>query len=137
MNRRAISKALGFRGSFLLAFAFIDLLYAASLANTAGTPIDGNATYRWFAAVMPLGFWAAIWAAVGIVCATCAFLVDDRIGFIAAIGIKIVWASGSLFGCILGDVSLGAVGLWIGMAFVVWRIAGLPEPRLMNEDHEV
>lgn len=126
---------VGFRGSCLLAFAFIDIVYSTSLVTAPPQTIETNATYRWFNAVLPLGFWAACWAAVAVVCTVCAFMDDDRLGFVAAIGIKVVWCLGSLAGWLISDVSLGGVGIWIGLAFLVWRIAEVSEPAIVNKDH--
>jgi hypothetical protein len=48
----------------------------------------------------------------------------------------VVWAIGSLAGCILSDVSIAGPGLWVGLMFMVWRIAGWAEPGVMVKDHE-
>lgn len=127
---------VGFRGSCLLAFAYIDLAYATSMITAPARVVNTNATYQWFSAVLPLSFWAACWAATGVVCGTFAFMDDDRLGFIAAIGIKVVWCIGSIAGWFISDVSLGGVGLWMGLAFLVWKISGVPEPMNVGKDHD-
>lgn len=120
---------VGYRGSSLLGFAVVDFVWAAYLV--VGPP---NSTREWFAAVVPIGWWAAVWALVGVVCAVFAFRHDDRHGFEAAIGIKVVWGLGCLIGWVMADVTLGAVGIWLGFAWFVWRISGWPEPRPVGED---
>jgi hypothetical protein len=52
----------------------------------------------------------------------------DRYGFIAAIGIKVVWAILSFAGWLMADVTLGSVAIWLGLAGLVWIISGWPEP---------
>lgn len=126
----ALHARIGYRGSSLLAFAVVDFIWAAYLIVG---PAGG--TQVWFGAILPIGFWAAMWIVVGVICAIYAFRRDDRHGFEAAICIKVVWSLGCLMGCVLGDVPLGAVGIWLGFAWFVWRISGWPEPRKISEDH--
>jgi hypothetical protein len=137
--RRRVTRALdhiGHRGSSLLAFAFIDYVYGIALVTAPAGVIETNATYRWFDGIMPLCVWSIFWLAVAVNCTVHAFLHDDRFGFVGAIGIKVVWAIGSLAGCILSDVSIAGPGLWVGLMFMVWRIAGWAEPGVMVKDHE-
>jgi hypothetical protein len=127
---KRIDRVIGWRGSFLLAFSVIDVVYAITLWTSDP---DSVAVYRWFNAVVPLSIWGYVWMAVAVICAWLAFRphhppMRDEPGFHAAISIKIVWGLGSLFGWILGDVPPSSIVIWLGFAFVVWRIATLPEP---------
>lgn len=131
-----LSAHIGYRGSALLAFGFIDLVYAISLATAPPGAMENNVTYRWFAVVAPLWVWAIGWAAAGSVCVGSAFNAHDRYGFTAAIGIKVIWAGGVITGWVMDDVPLGGAGLWLGLTFLVWRIAGWPEPVLVGKDLE-
>lgn len=128
---RKLNTRVGNRGSCLLAFAAVDILWAIYLLTA-----PASATTAWFDAVVPIGIWAALWAAVGAVCLVCAFVEDDRFGYIAAIGIKIVWGLGCFIGWVMADVSLGAVAIWLGFAWLVWRISGWPEPPMIGEDRQ-
>lgn len=120
---------VGNRGSCLLAFAAVDVVWAVYLLTS-----PESATTRWFDAVIPIEFWAGVWVAVGLLCTIFAFRRDDHVGFVAAIGIKIVWGTGCLMGWALSDVPLGAVGIWTGFAWLVWRISGWAEPQVISED---
>jgi len=124
-------RRIGYRDSFLAAFAAVDFVYAAWLLT--GEP---SGTTAWFDAVVPIHFWAAAWVAVGIVCLFHAFRDDNLPGFYAAISIKVVWGLGCLFGWVLGDVPLSSIGIWGFFAWSVWRLSGWPEPAPVGEDRD-
>lgn len=131
--RAALRRRVGRRGAALLAFALIDILYAGSMLTASDSGLPLNATYQWFGELMPLAAWAAVWALVAAVCTWSALHHYDRAGFVAAIGIKVVWSLLSLAGWVLDDVTLGSVGIWLGLAVVVGVIAGWAEPPLLDE----
>jgi hypothetical protein len=124
---RVTHRRLGRRGECLMFFGVLDLVYAWSMFFATPTVLMGNSTYRWVGSIAPLQAWAMLWALVGLICIYHAFQQFDRFGFIAAIGIKVVWGVLSLGGWLVDDVSLGAVGIWLGLAGLVWRISGWRE----------
>lgn len=123
---RALQHLVGRRGAALLCFAVLDVTYAAGLAFPG--PNGGGATQRWFGAIMPLWFWALCWLAVATLCVVGAFWQHDRMGFIAAIGIKIWWGTLGLLGWLVEEVPVSAAGVWLGLAVLVMLISGWPEP---------
>jgi hypothetical protein len=84
--------------------------------------------YRWVNEVWSLSAWAALWASVGAVCVYHALHHYDRFGFVAAIGIKVIWGFLALAGWVTEGVTLGSVGIWFGLAGLVWVISGWPDP---------
>lgn len=120
---------LGKRGRVLAFFGALDLIYAASLAQpdnlTRSAPM-----FRWLIEIAPLWTWSAAWGVVGAVCLWQAFCRRDRIGFSAAIAIKIVWGLVCLSAWLFGGVDRGYVSaaVWLGLAYFVGNIAGWPEP---------
>lgn len=118
---------VGRRGGTLLVFAALDLAYALRLATARS---DGQTIYAWLADPLPLWPWAALWAAVAVVCTLGSVRACDRVAFTAAIGIKVLWCSLYLSGWALGDVKDGwaQAAIWGAFALVVWLVAGWPEP---------
>lgn len=116
---------VGRRGAALLFFALLDVVYAASLIDA---PTSGS--YRFLADVLPLTAWAAMWAAVGALCAVQAFMRSDRVAFAAAALIKVVWGIIQLLGWAIADLDRGYVSavIWLALAAFVHVIAGWPEP---------
>jgi hypothetical protein len=131
---QTLRRRIGHRGAALLFFGTLDLVYAWSMVSASDTLIQANPTLRWFSQVIGLEFWSSAWMVVGIICLYHAFQRYDRFGFVAAIGIKMTWGLGSLAGCIIEDVSLGSVAVWLGLAGLVWIISGWPEPPEAGED---
>lgn len=118
---------VGRRGTALLAFAALDVAYALRLATAFPT---GGTIYGWLHDPLPLWPWALLWLAVAVVCAVGAFQGYDRVAFVAAIGVKVLWCSFYLLGWLLGEVSDGWISatVWGTFALIVWLIAGWPEP---------
>ena len=113
----------------LLFFGSLDVVVALSL--TAPDPATRAAPlYVWLAQIFPLWVWALLWGVVGVVCLWQAFCRRDRIGYAAAIGLKIGWGLLSLGGWLFGNVDRGYVSaaIWLGLAYAVSVMASWPEP---------
>jgi hypothetical protein len=123
---RRLRRRIGRRGASLLFFAFLDVVYAVAIATAPLTP-----TYVFLATVLPLPVWAAMWAAVGAVCAAGAFTRGDKLAFACASWIKVGWACVHAAGWVLGDLPRGWVWvvIWLAVAGFVQIIAGWAEPR--------
>ncbi|MCY1141389.1 hypothetical protein OWR29_25605 [Actinoplanes sp. Pm04-4] len=104
-------------------FVVLDVIYAIGLL-TAPRPLAPF--YGWMNEVMPLGLWAACWAAVGLTCLWYAFRSYDTPAFMAAVALKVGWGLLSLFGWAVGGVSRGYVSaiIWLAFAAFVFLIAG-------------
>ncbi|NUP24003.1 MAG: hypothetical protein HOZ81_49710 [Streptomyces sp.] len=122
---QTLPQQVGRRGAALLFFALLDLAYAASLL---GAPTNGP--YRFLASMLPLPVWASLWAAVGLLCLTQAFMRTDRAAFTAAALIKVVWGVVQLLGSFIFHLDRGYVSalIWLAFAAFVVVIAGWPEP---------
>lgn len=120
---------LGRRGTFLLFLTVLDLLYGLSLAKPAATARQ-SPTVHYIAHIAPLAAWAALWLAVGVVCAVGAFARRDQWAFASAMGLKVLW--GVTFGCgwAIAGLDRGWVSavIWLAFAAVVFLIASWPEP---------
>lgn len=125
---------LGRRGECLVFFGSLDLVYAWSMFTADSRLIQSNATFHWVSGIAPMSAWAVLWTVVGAICLYHAFQQYDRFGFIAAVGIKVVWGLISLGGCATDNVSVGSVGIWLGLAGLVWRISGWREPEPGSDD---
>jgi hypothetical protein len=90
-----------------------------------------NPTLQWFQEIFDLRIWAVGWVVVGLFCLFYATRTEDQPAFVLAIGIKVVWGMLSAAGWALGAISASSAAIWIGLAWLVWTIAGWPEP----EDH--
>lgn len=127
---RAVRARIGRRGSALLFFALLDLVFAASMVaippSAASSP-----TYAFLATLLPLWAWAIPWATVGAVCLVQAFMAEDRLAFVAASGLKVGWGALHLAGWLLGEIPRGYVAavIWLAFAGFVAVIASWPEPR--------
>lgn len=119
---------LGRRGLSLTFFGVLDLIYAFSLTYPDQESRDG-AFLTWVASTAPLSVWAAFWAGVGVLCLIYSVRRSDRVGFAAAIFLKVTWASVCLGGWLLGDADRGYVSaaIWLAAAGFVWVISGWPE----------
>ena len=126
----ALRHRIGRRGACLLFFALLDLVYAASL-----TSAPASDTYQFLDSLMPLSWWAAIWACVGSMCVIQAFQHIDRIAFAAASALKLVWGLAQLIGWAFGDIPRGYVAatIWLAFAAFVQVIAGWQETSRRGE----
>jgi hypothetical protein len=120
---------LGKRGRVLLYFGALDLVYAFSLAAPDATT-RAAPFFIWLGEIMPMWLWALYWGLVGVVLLWQAFCRRDRIGYTAAMGLKICWGVVCLGGWLFGDVERGYVSaaIWLGLAYFVGNIAGWAEP---------
>jgi hypothetical protein len=134
----ALRQRIGRRGDCLLFFGSLDLVYAWGMFTATAEAKGRNGTFLWVEEIIPLDVWAAVWMTVGVICVVEAFQRFDRVGFIAAIGIKVVWGAilfggwaADVFGWIdYSTVTVGSVGIWLGLAGLVWRISGWAEPEV-------
>jgi predicted MFS family arabinose efflux permease len=126
---RRLAHRVGHRGSALLFFALLDLIYCISLLfppeRTRRTE-----SFLFLAAMLPLWVWAALWGAVGAVCLVFAFRRRDQPGFASAIGIKVLWAGVYLGGWIAGHLERGYVSavVWGALAALAGLLSSWPEP---------
>lgn len=121
---------IGRRGASLLFFALVDLVWAYGLIAT--TAESRNSPGNVFVAhLLPLPVWAALWAAVGVLCLVQAFMSADRVAFGAASLLKVAWGTVYLLGWALGEIPRGylATAIWLGLAGFVQVIAGWKENR--------
>lgn len=131
---RWLAYHVGRRGCALLFFAFIDLVSAFSyLRPTAEARHAAIVVY--VAQIAPLYVWAGLWGAVGVICLVSAFLRHDRIGFGAAMVVKMLWAIITLNGWLLANVERGYVGaaVWFALAGWVAIIAGWNENTVVDD----
>lgn len=123
--RRWISE----RGEALLFFALLDLIYAWGMVASPQPLPD---VYAWPAQLLPLWVWAALWGSVGVLLLVCAFLPrHDTVAFVAASMLKIGWGILALLGWLSGEFDRGFItaAIWLGAAWLVYRIAGGVPPR--------
>ena len=130
--RRAASglrRRVGHRGSALLFFAVLDLVYCCSLLFPS--PRERRSPLLAFLAeILPLWVWALAWGLVGLLCLWKSFRPRDAAAFAAAIGIKVLWALVSLAAWLVGDIERGYISavVWLAFAGFVGIIASWPEP---------
>lgn len=122
---------LGRRGLSLLFFGVLDLIYAASLIAPDEESREG-AFLSAVAWVAPLWGWAVLWGLTGLICLAYAFQRDDRVGFTAAIFLKVTWAVTCTTAWLWGGAERGYVSaaIWLAAAGFVWVISSWPEPSL-------
>jgi peptidoglycan/LPS O-acetylase OafA/YrhL len=123
------STRLGYRGAFLLFLAIIDVIYGWFLINP--TPEQSRTTqFIWRDHIMPTQAWGVIWICVAIILVVSAFMRQDRIGYAAAIALKVGWAFIAAVAGLTGSVQ-GAwttVAIWGGFAALTILESGRPEP---------
>lgn len=119
----ALFRRVGRRGAALLFFTFLDFVYAYALL-TAPRPL--TVFYAWMDQIMPLAWWAACWATVGLVCLCFAFAIRDTAAFMCAVAMKVGWGLPAFFGWTSGNVPLGYISavIWLAFAAFVYLIAG-------------
>jgi hypothetical protein len=122
-----IKQALGRRGASLLFFAFLDIVFGATLATTDPGTSTG---YAFFARIAPLWVWAIPWFVAGLLCLVYAGSDRDRIAFSAASSLKFGWGVVYLAGWLAGEIPRGHVGavIWLAFGGFVLVIAGWAEP---------
>jgi hypothetical protein len=128
---KALRARIGRRGAGLLSFGFVDFVFGYSLIDpTARAVAAAQPSYKAMQEILPLAAWGWLWVAVGVVCVGHAFTTRDAGGFMAAIGIKIVWtlaigASWIVYGA---PRAWAGCALWLVVAGLVRLIAGWQEP---------
>lgn len=126
---KGLRQRVGHRGSALLFFAVLDLVYCASLLFPS--PRERHSPgLRFLADIVPLWVWAAAWGGVGLLCLSRSFRRRDAAAFAAAIGIKLLWAIVGMAAWLFGGVERGYLTtvVWLGFATLVAIIASWPEP---------
>ncbi len=119
---------IGYRGGSLLMFALVDFAFGFSYLFPAPAQ-KRSPGIQFLQSVAPLWLWGALWTAAGVVCLVNAFKIHDRIGFAAAIGIKVLWGLVYFVGVIVGvDRAWLSVALWLCLAGFVALISNWPEP---------
>jgi hypothetical protein len=125
---KLLAARIGRRGSALLFFAVLDLVWCYGLLTL---PRPLSPVYAWMQHILPLWAWAGCWGAVALICIVCAFLTRDTPAFVAAISIKVGWGLLSFFGWLSGAVDRGYVSavIWLAFAAFVFLVAGgIPPP---------
>jgi hypothetical protein len=137
------STRLGYRGAFLLFLAAIDVVYGWFLVNP--TPEQTRTSqFVWRDHIMPTEAWGVIWLTVAFILAVSAFLKQDRIGYAAAIALKLGWAFIAAVAALSGSVQGGwsSVAIWGGFAGLTIMESGRAEPlhteevTIINGDRE-
>ncbi|MEU4558510.1 hypothetical protein AB0F72_08970 [Actinoplanes sp. NPDC023936] len=125
---RIAVQPLGRRGRALAGFAVLDVLWGVRLATVDPAAVE---FYTWLNTLSPLWWWSLPWFAVAAMCAYGAIHRRDRIAFMGAIAIKVLWGSLYLFAWLLGE-NVGdawpAAAQWLAFAWCVWVMAGWMEP---------
>ncbi len=125
----SIAQRVGRRGTALLFFALLDVVYAISLANPV-EEVRRSKTLVFVQQIMPLYAWSMLWLVVGIVCAIGAFMQKDRWAFTAAMFLKVLWGTVFLLGWALYGLERGYVSavIWLVFAGWIYVISTWPEP---------
>jgi hypothetical protein len=108
---------LGYRGTFLIGLAALDVFYGVSFMNPDSTT-KLTPAYVWRDHIMPSPVYGLIWIVAGIIIGINAFMRQDRIGYGLAIAIKMGWAFLALISWISGNVHNG----WVSV--VIWGVFG-------------
>lgn len=116
---RRLAHRIGRRGASLLFLAMLDAVFAWSLA-TVPPLVEAAPAYLFIDRLMPLPVWAALWAAVGAVCAVQAFVHNDQIAYTLAVALKLGWGGSHLFAWVAYQVPRGYVSAAVWLAFGSW-----------------
>jgi hypothetical protein len=118
---------VGRRGCALLFFAFLDFVYSVSLFAPSAA---SAANVRFLEDLAPFPLWGSLWAAVGVVCLVNAFRIKDRVGFAAAIAIKVLWSGVYTLAAVndTADRAYVSATIWLCLAGWVGVISAWPEP---------
>lgn len=127
LGRRAVDR-IGRRGTLLLILFVADVGIGFSFLD----PTDALAqseSYIWRSQWAPSYAWGLLWILVGAICAASAFFRHDRAGWIAAVGLKLLWGSMELTGWLAGAIDLGyrPALIWFAFAIFIHVVSGLPE----------
>jgi hypothetical protein len=122
-------RRVGRRGSALLFFAVLDLIYGFSLYRPAPRAVATPA-FVFVAGIAPLWAWAVLWWITGCLCLIGAFMRDDSLAWAAAMLIKVLWGAVFLFGWLVAGVERGWVSaaIWLCAAALVALLSSWPEP---------
>jgi hypothetical protein len=122
-------RRVGRRGSALLFFAVLDLIYGFSLFNPTPTAA-ANPGFVFIAGIAPLRVWGGLWLAVGLVCLAGAFVREDSFAWAAAMALKVLWGTVFLCGWLLTGLERGYVSaaIWLCAAALVALLGSWPEP---------
>ncbi len=125
----SLARRIGKRGTALLFFALLDVIYAISLANPPAEQ-RRTASLLYIESLAPLEAWAFLWLAVGLVLAVGAFCRRDRWAFASAMFLKVLWGTTHLVGWAFYGVERGYVSaiIWLTFAVFVYVISTWPEP---------
>lgn len=118
---------VGYRGSVLLFFGLLDVIFAGNLM----CPLQPlTPAYQFINSVAPLWFWALLWGVTGLICLTLAWSKVDDLAFAAAISIKIAWGLLYVWGGLFSDVPRAwlSVTIWLAFAGFIAIISAWPEP---------
>lgn len=124
-----LRRQVGHRGTALLFFALVDLVYAHALMFPS-RQARRSELLAFLEGLLPLWLWALGWAVAGSICLFKAFRHRDAAGFVAAISVKVMWAIVTLGAWLFGGVDRGHVNaaVWFGFVGLVAVIAHWPEP---------
>ena len=129
MNTDDARRRIGRRGAVLLVLAFVDFVVGWSYVAPTDDVLRAPNTL-WREQWAPAGVWGALWFGVGLLCLIAAFTRQDMIGYTAAVGLKLLWATMEATGWIAGQIPLGyrPAIIWAGFAVLIMIVAGLREP---------
>lgn len=118
---------IGRRGATLLMFALVDFTMGYNMLTVPKEIVDRS--YIGHTTMLPLEVWACLWIATACVLVVHAFRIDDRIGFAAAMGIKLLWAIGFCVSLFVFQSPRALIGLvlWVVIAGWLFLVAGWPE----------
>lgn len=124
-----LARRVGRRGTALLFFALLDLVFGASLIVPSASA-SRSPSLLYVAHIAPLPVWGLLWSGVGLVCLVQAFMTRDRVAFAAAMGIKTLWGVTQLAGWLMVGLERGYAGaaIWLSMAGWLYVISTWPEP---------
>ena len=125
---------LGRRGVCLLMFAFLDFAFAVSYFFPV-PEISRSSSVVFISHIAPLWAWGALWLGVGIVLLVNAFMINDRIGYAFAVGIKVLWALQYTVAIFYGvQRAWLSAALWAAIAGWVAVISTWPEPAPVHRE---
>lgn len=124
---RRLGHRLGRRGAFLLFLAGLDVVISISLY---APPDPQPPSVSYVAGLAPLWAWGTLWACCAVLCAVNALRRVDRVGYGAAMAVKVLWGLSLAGGALTGHIPRGmfSAAVWLTFAAVVWLISTWPEP---------